>query len=83
MRLKTEDTASLIFVVGGVRAQTDLQFIIMRLQTVKSEVGRVLASTYKSIHKSQAGSDQSTVILGADAFMHVIVLFCVMKPHKM
>lgn len=51
----------------------------MRLQTVKSEVGRVLASIYKSNHTSQAGSDKSTVILGADAFMPVIVLYCVMK----
>jgi hypothetical protein len=54
----------------------------MGLQTVKSEVGTVLASIYKSNHKSQAGSDQSTVILGADAFMHVIVLYHVTKLHE-
>ena len=49
---------------------------------MKSEVGRVLASIYKSKHKSQADSDQSTVILGADAFMHVIVLYCVINYIK-
>lgn len=76
MRLKTD------FCGGGVHAQTNLQFIL-RLQTLKSEIGSVLASIYKTNHKTQAGSDQPTVIRGAvDAFVHVIVLYCVLKLHE-
>jgi hypothetical protein len=82
MRLKNRRYRIIDFCGGGVHTQTNLQFINMRLQTVKSEVGRLLASVYKSNHKSQAGSDQATFILGADTFLHVIVLYCVMKLHE-
>jgi hypothetical protein len=58
----------------AVHAQINLQLIV-RLQTLRSEVDRVLASIYETNHKSHASTDQSTVFLRAVyAFMHVIVL---------